>query len=95
MSLSREEIDQIAKATAQEVVKTIREDRLTYREPKTVQQGIQESLGEELTASMWYQLRAKHARGHVDEETAKLYEHIAAEENQHYEEFSKRLNDIS
>lgn len=95
MVLSREEIALIAKETAQEVVKTVREDRLTYHEPETVQQGLQEGLGEELVASMWYQLRAGHARCHGDEETAKLYEHIAAEENHHYEEFNKRLIKIS
>ncbi|MDP2729116.1 MAG: hypothetical protein Q8O55_01380 [Dehalococcoidales bacterium] len=95
MPLSKEEIVQIAKATAQEVINALHEDRLTYHEPETVRQGLQESLGEELTASMWYQLRARHARGRGDGETVKLYEHVAIEESRHYEEFNKRLIEVS
>jgi len=95
MVLSREEVAEIAKITAQAIIKTVREDRLTYHTPETVSQGLQESMGEELTASMWYQLRARDAQGKGDNETARLYKHIAAEENTHLDEFNKRLIEIS
>ena len=90
MTLSKEEIAQIAKETARAVI----EGRVTYHEPETVPQGIQDSLGEEVLAHMWYQLRAKHARGQGDEGTARLYEHIANEELSHYQELSRRRIDV-
>lgn len=90
MPLSKEEIVQIAKEVAGRVI----EERMVYHAPETVSQGLQESMGEELTASMWYQLRARHAQGHGDGETARLYNHIAAEENRHLEEFNKRLIEV-
>lgn len=89
MPLTKEEIREIALQVAAEVI----EKHLTYHDPKTVEQGLQQSFGEEMTASMWYQFRARHARGHGDEKTARLYEQIAAEENHHLEEFNRRLNE--
>jgi rubrerythrin len=56
---------------------------------------LRQSMGEELTASSVYHIRAMTARGVGDEETAKLYEHIADEEDNHYIEFSKRFGEIT
>jgi rubrerythrin len=94
MALSREEIDQIAKAIAEELTITIRRYSQSYEEPKSVKEGLAQSMGEELTASMWYQLRARKAQDEGDTKTAELYRHIAEEENQHYNEFSRRRNEL-
>lgn len=76
MALSREEIKQIADSIAEELVITIRRYSQTYQEPKTIKMGLAESMGEELTASMWYQLRANKAKQGGDSKTADLYYHI-------------------
>jgi rubrerythrin len=91
MQLSKEDIAEIAKVTAQAVIKAVREDKPIYHVPTSVQEGLEDSMEEELTASMWYQLRARHAAEHGFHDTAKLYNHIASEESLHYEELSKRL----
>ena len=62
MALTREEIDQIAEKVAQEVAITIRRYSQSYEAPKSIQEGLAQSMGEELTASMWYQLRARDAK---------------------------------
>ena len=90
MALSKEEIAQIAKATALEVIAA----RATFHKPATIVEGIQDSMGEEVIAYQFYQLRAKHARKLGDEVTAGMYEHIASEEFRHYEELSKRQVDL-
>lgn len=95
MALNREEIDQIAKATAEEITITIRRYTQTYEEPKTVKSGLAQSMGEELTASMWYQLRAAHAKKNGDSKTADLFYHIADEETRHYIQFSQRREELS
>jgi len=87
MALSKDEIAQIAKEVARQVIS----DTQVYRDPVSVSDGIRQTMGEELTASMWYQLRAKNASEHGDHKTADLYNHIAREENQHYEQLNKRL----
>ncbi|MBU1374295.1 MAG: hypothetical protein KJ820_16325 [Bacteroidetes bacterium] len=53
---------------------------------------IRQSMGEELVASSVYHTRALTAREAGDEKTAKLYEHIAEEEDGHWVEFGKRLD---
>ena len=95
MPLSREEIDQIALASAGEIFKQLQVAQSIYRKPRSVVQGLTQSMHEELTASMWYRDRAEHASSRNDKETAKLYEHIAEEESMHYWEFSKRLSSLS
>jgi rubrerythrin len=94
MVLSREEIDQIAQKVAEEVTITIRRYAQSYEAPKSIQEGLAQSMGEELTASMWYQLRARDAKDKGDSKTAELYYHIAEEENLHYIELNRRREEI-
>jgi len=94
MGLTREEIDQIAQKVAEEVTITIRRYTQSYEAPKSIQAGLAQSMGEELTASMWYQLRARDAKEKGDNITADLYNHIAIEENDHYVEFNRRREDL-
>ncbi len=94
MALTREEIDQIAQKVAEDVSITIRRYSVSYEAPKSVQEGLAQSMGEELTASMWYQLRARDARERGDHKTADLYSHIAIEENDHYVQFNRRRDEI-
>ena len=94
MALTREEVDQIALASADEIFKQLQVAQAIYTKPRSVAHGIRQSMNEELTASMWYRKRAEHARSRDDEESAKLYEHIAHEEDTHYWEFSRRLSDL-
>lgn len=91
----REEILKIAREVAREVIDAVREDRTLYQPPKTIAHGLQQSMGEELTASVYYQMRAKDAAKRGDHKTANLYNHIAAEENRHYEQYNKRLIEIT
>lgn len=51
-------------------------------------------MSEELTAANWYRQRALHARNHGDNESASLYEDIAVDEDEHYREFSERLESV-
>ena len=95
MVLSREEVDQIALSSAEEILRQLKRAQASYREPVNVPHGLAQSMNEELTASLWYRSRAEHARIRNDEETAKLYEHIADEEGAHYWEFTRRLADLS
>jgi hypothetical protein len=91
MGLSREEIEAIGSSIAQDVLENIHRYTVEYKEPKSIAQGLQDSMVEEKTADDWYMKRAKHAREHGDENTAGLYEHIAGEERNHYEEFRIQL----
>ena len=59
-----------------------------------MQEGLQESMGEELTAANWYRQRMRYAFSQRDEPTAKLYEHIVDEEDKHYKEFSEQLHTL-
>jgi rubrerythrin len=95
MAISRDDIQDIARATAQEVVNKLHRYHVVYQDPETVQQGLTDSIGEELTASFWYRERAKHARRLGDESTALLYEHISGQEDDHHREFNRRLAQIS
>jgi rubrerythrin len=94
MELSHEDIERIAKKVAEEVAITVGRDSRSYEAPKSVEEGLAQSMGEELTASMFYQLRARDARENGDITTAELYRHIAEEENQHFEEFNRRRNQL-
>ena len=62
-----------------------------YEDPVTVEHGLWQSMEEEGVAADFYQARAHHARVNGDEDAAKLYEHIAAEEGNHRNEFHKQL----
>jgi rubrerythrin len=96
MVMTRDEVKGIARETAQEVINFLHRYQIAYQEPKTVLEGVQSSMGEELTAADWYRRRAINARlKHNDEETAKVYEDIAADEDDHYASFSKRADAIS
>jgi rubrerythrin len=67
------------------------EDRdIEYKPPETISQGLKESMLEERSAADFYRRRGMHARLKEDEETADLYEHIAREEDQHFDEFKQR-----
>ncbi len=66
-----------------------------YTPPVDVAKGLEQSMGEELAASESYLKRAKHAVLKGDCETARIYEGLAKEENNHYEELNKRLFEIS
>jgi len=68
--------------------------RATYKDPRDIGTGLSQSALEEDIASNWYMKRAKHARDNGDEETAKLYEHIANEESVHQKEFNQRFDKI-
>ncbi len=95
MALSRDEINDIATKTAQEVINKLNRYTLVYQDPETLEQGLSQSMGEELTAANWYRARAKNARENNDNTTAARYEHIASEEDGHYREFGKRLAEMS
>ena len=95
MPLSREEVEQIALETAEQIFKQLQVAQAIYVEPRSVVHGLTQSMNEELTASMWYRRRAEHAESRNDQDTAKLYEHIADEEGTHYWEFNKRLSNLS
>lgn len=95
MEITAEQVTQLAKISAQMVVDKLHRYALTYQEPATIEQGLMESMGEELTATDWYRRRAKMARDLGDEQTALLYEDILNdEENDHYPRLAKRLEEI-
>jgi len=94
MAISREEIGRIAEASANELINNLHRYALTYRNPTTIPQGLNQSMGEELTAANWYRQRARHALSLGDKKTADLYEHIAREEDEHYISFNQRLDQI-
>lgn len=91
MALSREEIIEIARASAQTVLEGLHRYAKEYKEPETVDRGLEDSKIEENTASDWYRKRAKHAAEHGRLKTAALYETIAGQELHHYDEFNADL----
>jgi len=98
MSLSREEIEQIARSTAQTVLEGLHRYTVAFKKPETIEQGLQESMIEERTAADWYRKRSAHATtygGGRDQRTSALYDHIAAEEDHHYDELNARLQELS
>ena len=92
MALSREEVEKIAQASAQRVLEGLNRYAVKYREPKTIEEGLQDSMVEESTAANWYRRRGMDARLKGDEATADLYEHVANEEGHHYQEFKERVS---
>ncbi len=95
MALTREEIEQIAKQSAQTVLEGLHRYAVDYKEPETIEQGLQDSMIEERTAADWYRKRAEHAALWVDADTEALYHHIANEEIDHYEELNARLQELA
>jgi rubrerythrin len=91
MELSREQIEQIASSTAQNVLENLHRYAVEYKAPSTIEEGLRDSMIEEKTATDWYMKRAKHARSMGDEATGGLYNHIAEEEEKHYREFARQL----
>jgi rubrerythrin len=59
-----------------------------------IKEDLSQSMVDELGAATDYNGRAKLAREQGDEETAKLWEHIAEEEKGHFNEFSQRLKNL-
>ncbi len=55
---------------------------------------LKQSMVEEMAAANIYRARAERARSHNDNLTAALYEHIASEEETHYNEFRDRYGEI-
>jgi rubrerythrin len=94
MGLSKEDVEQIARATAQKVLEDLRHYSVKYKDPTTIVDGLMDSMTEESTAAVWYRRRAMDARQKSDPTTAELYEHIAQEEDQHHQEFKERLGTI-
>src|SRR5487761_2034056 len=95
MALSREEVEQIAKSSAQSVLEGLHRYTVDYKEPDSIEKGLQDSMVEERTAANWYRKRAEHAATHGDPHTAALHQHIADEEDTHWTEFNARLLQIS
>lgn len=95
MALSEREIAEIAEASANELINNLHRYSLTYQDPKTVAKGLEQSMGEELTAANWYRQRAKQALSKQDKTTADLYEEIAKDEDEHYALFNNRLSALS
>lgn len=94
MGLSREEVEEIARATAQKVLEDLHRYTMSYQLPITIVGGLGDSMVEESTAANWYRRRAVDAKAQGDILTADIYEHIAKEEDQHYQEFKERLNGL-
>jgi len=94
MALTRDEISDVAKSIAEEIVRAQHRYPLTYKQPDTVKDGLRESMGEELTAANWYRERANNAIAKGEVVTAELYEHLAGEEDGHYRELNDRLIEL-
>lgn len=95
MALSQEEIREIARQSAQEVLEGFHRYAVEYKEPESIEQGLMDSMIEEKTAADWYERRARDvANYHGDSKTIELYLHIADEEKRHYDEFKNRLQQI-
>jgi rubrerythrin len=94
MELSREEVVKIARETAQKVLEGIHRYAVNYKPPENIQEGLSDSMVEERTAADWYRRRGMDARLKGDEVIANLYEHVAREEDQHYQEFQERKDTL-
>lgn len=95
MGLSGDEIVEIAQKCAQQVLEGLYRYSVHYKEPERVEDGLHDSIVEESTAANWYRRRGMAARLKGDIKTADLYEHVAKEEDQHYQEFQERLTAIA
>jgi rubrerythrin len=92
MELSRDEVVQIAKEAAHQVIESLNRYPVQYEVPRDIEEGLRQSMIEESTAANWYRRRGMDTRLKGDTVTADLYEHIAREENQHYQQFKERLD---
>jgi rubrerythrin len=92
MELSREEVIEIAQEAAQKVLESLNRYPVQYEVPRDIEEGLRQSMIEESTAANWYRRRGMDARLKGDTVTADLYEHIAKEEDTHYQEFKERLD---
>jgi rubrerythrin len=95
MEISREQIIELGKIIGQNVLEKINRYAVTYQPPSSISAGLHESMGEELTAANWYRRRAEDSRKRGDETTARLYEEIAGDEDDHYRQFGQREESIS
>ncbi len=94
--MDKEEIEQIAKSSAQAVLEGLHRYAVDYKEPESVEQGLQDSMVEERTAADWYRKRAKNAADyHVDAETMALYQDMAVDEDEHYVRLNARLQKLT
>jgi rubrerythrin len=95
VALSKEDIEHIARESAQSVLEGLHRYAVDYKEPESVEQGLQDSMIEEKTAADWYRKRAQNvADYHGDTKTIAVYEEIAVDEDEHYEQFKQRLQEI-
>ena len=95
MELTTDQVAEIARIQAQMVVNKLHRYAKTFEPPHNTAEGLEDSMGEELTAAFWYRERARHARQTGDDQTARLYEQIASEEDEHYREFNARADQLS
>ena len=68
---------------------------MTINEHVRIERDLYMSMQEEAMASRLYRERAFFAQAKGDSKTAELYEHIAGEEDVHYKEFEKHLEEVS
>ncbi len=91
MGMSKGEVEEIARVTAREVVNNLYVYKQTYQAPLTMEQGLMESMGEELTAANWYRRRAELSKAKGFPQFARIWEEIARDEDDHYKQFSQAL----
>ncbi|MDD5700418.1 MAG: ferritin-like domain-containing protein [Dehalococcoidales bacterium] len=90
MAISDEEIRIIGDTVARRVIDRMGLLPKSYQEPASVEEGLQDSMHEELTAAAWYRNRAANSEEHGDFVTSEMYLKIAREEEEHYLHFSNR-----
>jgi rubrerythrin len=90
--MTDEEIQRIADKLARQVLRDIGVP--TYVEPKSVIQALESSMMEERAAAHFYKSRDHYCSQHGDTVTARLYEDIASEEDEHERKFRERLADL-
>lgn len=95
MALNREEIEQIARSTAQAVLEGLHRYAVDYKEPESIEQGLQDSMIEERTAADWYRKRAKNAAEQAVFSVETLYKSIAVDEDEHYDRFKAMLDTLA
>jgi rubrerythrin len=62
-------------------------------DPASIEEGLRQSMREEETAIAKYGTRAANARLNGDDATARIYERVAKDEDNHYVAFGSRLNE--
>jgi rubrerythrin len=94
MEFTDEAAIRIGEIAARKVIDRLGVVPSSYRKPATVQEGLQDSQHEELTAAGWYRARAIDAEKAGDKESARLYYQIAKEEEEHFQHFSDREKEV-